>query len=134
MNNIYFRNSRHWLNVYATLLSKDEKERKTIKLLRKDRDEDKDYVLEFDNTKYDHVYFHNSLNEKKKTSKIFVGNSTLGFEFKYNRSQKRGLTYLYSKDDKVTGKVDTYVFKDEANLSYREDQEKRVHVFVPSSY
>ena len=134
MNNIYFRNSRHWLNVYATLLSKDEKERKTIKLLRKDRDEDKDYVLEFDNTKYDHVYFHNSLNEKKKTSKIFVGNSTLGFEFKSNRSQKRGLTYLYSKDDKITGKVDTYVFKDEANLSYREDQEKRVHVFVPSSY
>ena len=97
MNNIYFRNSRHWFNVYATLLSKDEKEKKVIKLLRKDRDEDKDYVVEFDNDKYDHLYFHNSLNEKKKTSKIFVGNSSLGFEFKYNKSQKRGLTYLYSK-------------------------------------
>ena len=63
MNNIYFRNSKHWFKVYATMLSKDEKELKTIRLERKKRDEEKDYVLEFDNSKYDHVYFHNSLNE-----------------------------------------------------------------------
>ena len=134
MNNVYFRNSRHWLNVYATLLSKDEKEKVTIKLLRKNRDEDKDYVVEFDNSKYNHLYFHNSLSEKKKTSKIFVGNSTIGCQFKYNRSQKRGLTYLYSKEDKITGRVDTYTFNDEVNLAYREDQEKKVNVFIPSSY
>lgn len=134
MNNVYFRNSRHWLNVYATLLSKDEKERKTIKLSRKNRDADRDYVVEFDSDKYDHLYFHSSMEEKKKTSKIFVGNSTIGIEYKRNKKLKRNLTYLYSKDDKVTGRVDTYTFKDEVNLSYREDMEKKVHVFVPSSY
>lgn len=134
MNNIYFRNSKHWFKVYATMLSKDEKEKMTIRLERKNRDEEKDYVLEFDNSKYDHVYFHNSLNEKKKTSKIFVGNSTIGCEYKHNKSQKRPLTYLFSKDDKITGRVDTYTFKDETNLSYREDQEKKVNVFIPSSY
>ena len=134
MNNVYFKNSRHWLNVYATLLTKDEKEKVTIKLSRKNRDKDKDYVVEFDNSKYDHLYFHNSIDEKKKTSKIFVGNSTIGCRFKYNRSQKRGLTYLYSKEDKITGRVDTYTFKDEVNLAYREDTEKKVHVFVPFYY
>ena len=134
MNNIYFKNTSWWLSVYATLLSKDETEKVTVKLSRKDKDEMGDYVLPFDNTKYDHLYFHNSLKEKKKTSKIFVGNSTIGCEYKYNRKKKSFLTYIRPKDVSVTGRVDTYVFKDEVNLAYREDEEKRVHVYVPSSY
>lgn len=133
MNNIYFRNTKRWFNVYATLLSKDESVKEIIKLDKKIRDNDKDYILEFDNTKYDHLYFHNSLKEKKKTSKIFVGNSTIGVEFKRNKKTKKNLTFLYSKGVGVTGKVDTYILEDKEYLSYRKGT-KKINVFVPSSY
>ena len=133
MNNIYFKNSKRWLKVYATLLSKDELVKETIKLDRKKKNEKKEYVLEFDNSKYDHLYFHNSLKEKKKTSKIFVGNSTIGIEYKYNKKTKNNLTFLYPTIDITTGRVDTYILEDNVNLKYR-DGKKKVNVFIPSSY
>lgn len=134
MNNIYFRNSKKWWKVYATLLSKDETQKETIKLSRKNRDKEKNYIIEFDNSKYDHLYFHNSLNEKKKTSKIFVGNSNIGIEYKRNKKTKKNLTFLYNKEDKNTGKVDTYILEDKKNLKHREDKSKKVNVFIPNSY
>lgn len=136
MANIYFRNTKNWTSVYAVLYSKDEKVRESVKLTQVDADGD--FVFAFDCEKYDHLQFASSddsaATEIEETSKLFPGKFSLGVEYKWNAFQERDLTYLFSKEDKVTGHVDTYVFEDKVNLSYREDASKKIHVFVPASY
>ena len=130
MNKIYFRNSMNWKSVTAVLCDKSEKIKHKISL--SERCENGDFVLDFDNKKYDHIYFTGGVG--KKTSKIYPGAISLGVEYKNNENMKRPLTYLFSKDIPTTGRVDNYVLRDEKNLSHRDDESKKISVFVPSSY
>lgn len=98
----------------------------------KDTDQYGDYYIELDAQKYDHLYFENG--DSSKSARVYTGNLSIGVEYKHNESLERKLTYLFPKNSEKTGRVDNYVFKDEKNLSYREDKSKKVSVFVPSGY
>ena len=41
---------------------------------------------------------------------------------------------MKEKESIMTGRVDTFIVKDEKNLHYRKDKSKRIHVFVPATY
>ena len=130
MKKIYFRNSMGWKTVFAVLFDKNEKNKQQIRL--DERCENGDYVLDFDNEKFDHLYFEGDLG--KKTSKIYPGAISIGVEYKYNENMNRSLTYLFSEEIAETGRVDNYVLEDETNLSYRDDKSKKISVFVPATY
>ena len=63
MAKLYFRNSLSWNKVHA-VLGND-------KILLTKRDADGDFVFEFNNEKYDSVYFENDLGEK--TGVVYPG-------------------------------------------------------------
>ena len=130
MKKIYFRNSMGWKTVFAVLFDKNEKNKQKIRL--DERCENGDYVLDFDNEKFDHLYFEGGLG--KKTSKIYPGALSIGVEYKHNENMNRSLTYLFSEEIAETGRVDNYVLEDETNLSYRDDKSKKISVFVPATY
>ena len=95
-------------------------------------DADGDFVLSFDNNKFDNIRFIDG--NETKTSAIYPGTLSLGVEFKENKRMNKELTYLFAKGIEKTGRVDNYVLRDEKNLSHREDKSKKISVFVPCSY
>jgi len=130
MKKIYFRNSKNWNKAFAVLYTANDENTKTIELNK--CDVDGDFILEFDNEKYDHVRFEGSLGEK--SSVIYPGEISIGVEYKTNLGMNRDMTYLFSKNSTKTGRVDTYVINDIKNLSHRDDKSKKINVFVPSTY
>ena len=130
MKKIYFRNTKNWADIKAVLFSKDEGRTESFWLTEKDSQGD--FVLNFDNSIFDHLLFSSSNGEQ--TGKIYPGGVSLGVEYKYNDKLGRDLTYLFGKSAAHTGKVENYVIKDAINLSYREDKSKKISVFLPYSY
>ena len=130
MKQLYFRNSNGWINIFACVYSGDESAREKIELVKKDADGD--FVFEFDDEKYDHLYFENG--EGDRTGKVYPGALSIGVEYKNNEKMGRELTYLFAKGIDVKGKVDNFVLEDAKNLAHREDKSKKISVFVPSSY
>ena len=120
---IYFRNSFNWAQVYAVVGNE--------KFMLSACD-DGDFVFDFDNEKYDSVYFENALGEKSGI--VYPGNLSIGVDYKENVGMGKNLTYLFAKGIEKTGRVDNYVLADEKNLAHREDKSKKVSVFVPESY
>ena len=130
MKRIYFRNSKNWNKVFATFFNKNEESTEKIALL--EQDVNGDFILDFDNEKYDNICFENGLGEK--TSKIHTGAISIGVEYRTNLGMEREMTYLFSKDNTKNGRVDTYILDDAKNLSHREEKSKKINVFVPSTY
>ena len=134
MNKLYFRNTKNWNNVYAELFSRVDGSAASITPAEKDSAGA--FVLDFDNAAFECVRFcgTDTSGKLQHTNRVFPGQFSLGTEHKYNENKESDLTYLFSKTDKVSGHVDTYILKDEVNLSYRENADKKINVFVPSSY
>ena len=124
MAKIYFRNSLSWKNVYAVV----DGDRIRLDVC----DTEGDFVFEFNNEKYDSVYFENDLGEK--TGVVYPGALSIGVEYKKNEGMRKNLTYLFAKSVEKTGRVDNYVIFDEKNLAHRKDLSKKISVFVPESY
>ena len=130
MKTIHFKNSKKWLEVLAIVYNYDESQSEVINL--KKQDTDGDFVLEFDNDKYDHVEF--SCANGENSGKVYPGELSIGVEYKKNERMGRELTYLFAKDIKNTGRVDTFVLEDAKNLGHRKDKSKKISVFIPTSY
>lgn len=130
MKKIYFRNSKKWNNPFAIVYNRSESD--SDRIILSYRDDDGDFVLDFDDERYDHVAF--SGDEGEKTGNVYPGKLSIGVEYKRNEGIDRDLTYLFSKACKATGRIDNYVLKDEKNLGHRDDKSKRISVFVPSEY
>ena len=124
MSKIYFKNSCDWPEVYAIIGEQ------TIKLNMIDTNGC--YSLDFDDNKYDSLYFSNLSGDK--TERVFSGKLSIGVEYKKNEKMGRSLTYLFSNDMNKTGKVENFILADEKNLSYRADRSKKISVFLPTSY
>ncbi len=124
MSKIYFRNSKNWKEVYASVDG--------AKIMLTDLDTDGDYIFNFDNLRYDSLRFENGLGEN--TSIVYPGALSLGIEYKNNEGMGKELTYLFAKDIDKTGSVENFLLRDEKNLSHRDDLSKKISVFVPSTY
>ena len=120
---IYFRNSCNWDRVYAVAGNE-----KTMLFAC----DDGDFIFDFDNEKYDSVYFKNGFDEKSGI--LYPGNLSIGVDYKENARTKCNLTFLFAKKIEKTGRVDNYLLRDEKNLSHRNDKSKKISVFVPDSY
>lgn len=129
MKKIYFRNDKNWPKVKANVYNSDGKLKEVIPL---SKDADGEYSIDFDTDTSDHVVFGRCT--RNKTSKVYPGSLSIGVEYKRNEGMGRDLTYLYSKSECATGRVDNYVIEDAKNLSHRADRSKKISVFVPSSY
>lgn len=130
MKKIYFRNSENWTAIIAHSFSRDESIKNVIALT--ERDADGDFILDFDEQIYDHIYF--SCSETERSGIVYPGKLSLGVEYKKNEGMGRNLTYLFSKNTEKTGRVENFVLLDEENLSHREDKSKKISVFLPESY
>lgn len=123
MREIRFQNTMKWQGVSAQLFSSEETEKETVEVSAG--------VLVFDNSKYDHVQFY-AAEGGAKASKLYPGKLSLSAEYKMIDTQKEPLIFWH--EEEKTGRVDNYIFKDEAHLGFREDKSKKVSVFVPDSY
>ena len=130
MKIIHFRNSASLDDVKAVCYNVDESEKEVVLLSRVD--DDGDFLLEFDDDRYDHIEFVGV--DGRKTSKVYPGALSVGVEYKKNEGMGRELTYLFAKGIKKTGSVDNFVLKDEKNLAHREDLSKKISVYVPKTY
>lgn len=130
MKKINFRNGENWTNIKAHLFTKDESICENLSL--SERDADGDYIIQYDDAVYNHLYFSGENGEK--SGKVYPGNLSLGVEYKKNEGMGRCLTYLFSKNTEKTGRVENFVLLDEENLSHREDKSKKISVFLPDSY
>jgi predicted alpha/beta superfamily hydrolase len=124
MSKIFFRNTNNWNNVYAIIGNK--------KILLTNVDSMGNFIVEFDNSVYNSIRFENEIGEK--TGTVYPGLLDIGVEDKVNENMGKSLTYLFSKEDETTGRVDNFVLTDEENLTHREDMSKKISVFVPKSY
>lgn len=120
MKHIYLSTSEAGKKVYARLGDK--------KILL----DEADLALDFEEMLEGGVCFE--FENGEKTGTVYPGKLSIGVEYKYNPSQKRNLTYLYSADCNKTGRVESFILRDEKNLSHREDKSKKISVFVPESY
>lgn len=130
MKKIYFRNDESWNKLKAVMLKKSVNTKGIATL--KNKDSSDSYELDFDDDKFDCLYFKSSF--LRKTSKVFPGNLSVGIEYKYCDKKGEHLTYLFSKQIIKTGRVESYALKDTVNLSYRDDKSKKICVFIPESY
>ena len=130
MKKIYFVNSKKWLQISAVFHNTDESINDEVTLEKQDADGH--FVVEFDDEKYDHLYFSSA--EAEKTGKIYPGSVSVGVEYKKNQKLDRDLTYLFSKEINKSGKVENFVLCDEKNLAHREDKCKKISVFLTVSY
>lgn len=130
MKKIYFRNSEKWENIKAFLYNSDESLCSCIELVTVDADGD--YVIDFDDEVFDHLYFMGDCGDK--TTKIFPGHLSVGVEYKMNNTMGRCLTYLFRKTTTRTGRVENHIISDSKNLAYRKGKNKKVRVFIPKSY
>lgn len=133
MSKLYFRNTKNWTGVYAEQLCADGT---AASCALTQTDADGDLVLDFDRARFESVRFCGTdpRGEAQQTGRVFPGGLSLGVEQKYNENKECDLTYLFAKQCRATGRVDTYVLEDERNLSYRQDARKKINVFLPSSY
>ena len=130
MKKIYFRNGQKWDDVRAKLYNSN-RDCKTEVLLST-VDTEGDLTFGFDNNLYNHVEFIGA--SGKKTCKVYVGNLSVGIEYRLNEGMGRELTYLFTNGIEKTGRVDNFVLEDEKNLTYRKDLSKKISVFVPNTY
>ena len=130
MKKIYFRNDEGWNKLKAVALKKGMNTKGIATL--KNKDSSDSYELDFDDDKFDCLYFKSSF--LRKTSKVFPGNLSVGIEYKYCDKKGEHLTYLFSKQIIKTGRVENYTLKDTVNLSYRDDRSKKISVFIPEDY
>lgn len=128
MKRIYFRNTAGMENCKVCLLGASDRKQAFLA----ERDGEGDFVIEFDEERFDGIYFEGVNGEK--TGVVYPGKLSLGIEYKYNEGQKKNLTYLFVKEGKNGGRVDNYVLCDAQRLSHREDKSKKISVFVPESY
>ena len=129
MKTIYFRNTTNLSNVKALTYDSNNSMSKEIAL---NVDSDGEYILEFDNSKYNRIEFVGENN--KKSCSVYTGALSIGIEYNKCECMSRELTYLFSKEIKSTGRVENYELEDEVNLYYRADKSKKISVFVPFSY
>ena len=128
MKKVIFKNSKKWKSVNADLFTIDESACEIVSI---DKDViSNNYILEPDD-RYNHVSFFCG---DEKAAKVYPGALSIGVEYKKNEGMGRDLTYLNSLTASNSGRVDNYVLKDEKNLSHREDNSKKISVFVPDSY
>lgn len=130
MNRIFFRNTKKWTSPYAVVYNNDESISEKIRLT--ECDNEGDLFLEFDSKAYSHLYF--SGDEAEKTSLVYPGDLSIGVEYKNNEKMGKDLTFLFSKGNKISGRVENFVIEDAKNLSHREDKSKKISVFLPESY
>ena len=129
MKKIYFRNSAKFDDLKVVAYNGNESIKDEISITGVDSDAD--FVVDFDDDRYDHIEFTDGNN---KTSKVYTGSFNIGVEYKKNGELGRYLTYLFSNDITSTGRVESFELTDETNLYYRSDKSKKICVFVPSTY
>ena len=130
MAKIYFRNTKEWKKLKAILGSKTANVKTTVEL--NEANADGIFEVDFDNKSFDYLYFSGGIG--KRTGKLYPGNLSIGVEYKYNENKMEDLTYLYSPNSEIAGRVENYTLTDEENLSYRSDKSKKISVFLPSDY
>lgn len=130
MKKIYFRNGEKWENIKAFLYNCDESLEQCVELITFDADGD--YAIDFDDEVFDHLYFMNDSGDM--TTKVYPGHMSIGIEYKMNKRMGRCLTYLFTKVNGKTGRVENHIIRDSSNLSYRKGKSKKVRVFIPKSY
>lgn len=130
MNKIHFKNTKEWKNAKAICGIKNRIFKSVITL--KGKDAKGLYHFDFDSDKFDYVYFSGGLG--KRTGKVYPGKLSVGVEYKYNKNKNQDLTYLFSINSSISGRVDNYTLTDEANLAYRKDISKKISVFLPRDY
>lgn len=130
MNKIHFKNTKEWKNAKAICGIKNRIFKSVITL--KGKDAKGLYHFDFDSDKFDYVYFSGGIG--KRTGKVYPGKLSVGVEYKYNKNKNQDLTYLFSINSSISGRVDNYTLTDEANLAYRKDISKKISVFLPSDY
>ena len=89
-------------------------------------------TIDLENKCYNSVEF--VVSDTQKTSVVYTGAFSIGVEYSKNEGMNKNLTYLFTKDFDSTGHVDNYELMDTENLAYRDDNSKKISVFVPSTY
>lgn len=130
MAKIYFRNTKEWKKIKATFGSKTTNVKATVEL--NEANADGLFEVDFDSQSFDYLYFSGGIG--KRTGKVYPGNLSIGVDCKYNENKREDLTYLYSPNSKIAGRIENYTLTDEENLSYRSDKSKKISVFLPSDY
>lgn len=130
MNTVFFRNTAALKGVCAVCMNTDESVIERIVL--KNTDVEGDFCLDFDNARFDHLYFESE--DGVKTGVVYPGTLSIGVEYKFNEAMGKELTYLFAKGIEKTGSVHSFVLEDEKNLSHRKDVSKKISVFVPKGY
>ena len=128
MKKIYFQNSKKWKSINADIYAADGKLCKSVSL--GEAGDSLELSLDLDQSD-NHIVFYNG---NERTSKVYPGALSIGFDYRYNEKMGRYLTYLCSSAPTKSGRVDNYRLIDEKNLSYRDDKSKKISVFVPESY
>ena len=129
MKTIHFRSEDKLSDIFAVALNKNQSLKEKIAPIC--QDEYGDFVFEFDNSKFDHLYFEC---DGEKSGVVYPGELSIGVEYKFNEKTGNKLTYLLAKGVKSTGRVDNFLLVDEKNLAHRKDKSKKISVFVPESY
>ena len=127
MGKVYFKNTSDWKKISAVLVNRYDQSEERINLIAKNGN----YNIEFDNSKYDYLYFEC---DGQQTGKVYPGSLSIGIEHKRNENLNKNLTYLFSKDRLITGRVENFVLEDAENLNYRADKCKKISVFLPNTY
>ena len=127
MKKIYYKNSLYWNNT-SVLAFGESDEPDVISL----SDVDGCLGFDYDADKYSLFSLHGD--DGQRSGRIFPGVMSIGVDYRHNERMDRDLTYLWSKDAEVTGRVECHMLRDEKNLYYREDKSKKISVFLPESY
>lgn len=117
-----------WKKTYARLMNKQRRTRKKVEL----EFNDEGYAfLDIDLVKDYIVWF---TNKKKKTEKVILSEAIDCLKIRYNRKSKRYDCVLLVDNCCDYGKVCSYKLKDEENLVISKNNEKIIHVLLPSNY
>ena len=110
MGKVYFKNTSDWKKISAVLVNRYDQSEERINLIAKNGN----YTIEFDNSKYDYLYFEC---DGQQTGKVYPGSLSIGIEYKRNENLNKNFTYLFSKDRLITGRVENFVLEDTENLN-----------------
>lgn len=120
MSNINFHNGMNWAEVEGFLYDKEGKSQRIP-----------GPSLSFDRDQFESLRFRDGASGEE-IGRYFPGKLEIDVEYKKIPSYQTPLCFL--KGTGETGRVDTYVLRDEKNLFFRPNYSKKINVFVPSSY
>ena len=120
MSVIHFHNGMNWTEVEGYLYDKEGKSEKIS-----------GSSLSFDRDQFESLCFRDE-KSGEKIGRYFPGKLAIDVEYKKIPSYETPLAFL--KETGATGRIDTYVLKDEKNLFYRPNCSKKINVFVPTAY